>query len=133
MQVSERYTDVQEYLESFLLPVALASLRLLTPKGVLCLNISDNPKRGVEICKPFLRRMSELMPNRFGLLGTFCYATGTNPGNTLPRNSRHIKGEPIYVFCQRIHMDSLQCDIERYLKNEGHGDSDCSDCDTDES
>ena len=90
-QVSQRYGSTEEYLQRFLVPVARRCLELLSPGGLLCVNVADNPRKKVVFCQAFL----DAMEPGARLLGTFCYETRRNPAD---RRLEGLHGEPIYVF-----------------------------------
>lgn len=119
MQVSERYVDCEGYLVHFLVPVALMSMSRLSSRGVLCVNISDNARRGVVICKPLLEECKRHMPSSMCVLGTFCYSMGVNPANRTARSTEDGKscrnGEPIYVFCHKAHASTARRHIKTFL------------------
>lgn len=98
LQVSQRYQDTEVYLLKFLVPCALRCLKLLSPKGVLCLNVADNPRESVIFCDRFLRLMREAAPGCF--VGTVAYETRWNPAAVHGDRSAR-KAEPMYFFCAR--------------------------------
>lgn len=117
-QVHNRYSTNDEYLKGFLFPVVSAAMHKLSPSGVLCLNISDNARKGVDICSPFLAFLRS--SKDFCLVGTFAFEQpgGVNTKNlTLKHDVFH--GEPIYVVCRRKARGRIKKLIKTCVKDLG--------------
>jgi hypothetical protein len=102
-QVSERYRTCDAYLAGFLLPVTLHGLAMLSPRGVLAVNVADNPARGVRYCDDYLKAVRSLIRGTgFCLVGTLAYETRSNPAAlSSGAGADCIKAEPVYVFARR--------------------------------
>lgn len=90
-QIWTKARDNAAFVRVFLEPVIAESARLLRPGGTLALNVDDNPKEGVEMCRPTLRAAKRAGLRLVGTAGMI-KASGLWTGGS------GVKADPIYIF-----------------------------------
>lgn len=94
-QIRNKASTADEYLRVFLQPVLHHSARVLRPGGVLAVNVDDNPRKGVELCRPVLDILKREASMR--LVGTAGLRKGKGFGQGIT-HSGLPKAEPIFIF-----------------------------------
>lgn len=97
LQVMATCANNQEYLDKFLFPVADAATKLLTPGGVLVINIDDNSHRKVDVCGPLVQHMQK--KKDVTLVGTMGLRKNVLV-NSMPNSVAGKRGEPVYIWCR---------------------------------
>lgn len=97
-QIRNKAQSLEEYLHIFLEPVLRNCARVLSSHGRLALNIDDNPRADVILCRPALNILKSISSLEF--VGTAGLRKGKGFGRAI-RQSTNPKAEPIYIFQKR--------------------------------
>lgn len=98
-QIRNKVSNAKEYLQVFLFPVLSHAADLLRPGGILAINVDDNARADVILCKPtlqHLRRRNDLV-----FLGTAGLRKQKGFGKGDVGANTNAKAEPIYMFQKR--------------------------------
>jgi hypothetical protein len=99
-QIGKAVSSNQEYLKHFLLPVVDQCARLLRPGGLLALNVDDNPKAGVFLCKPLLSHVAS-HPS-LSLESTWGLRKGRGFGKGVEQDGSGTRVEPVYMIRKAV-------------------------------
>lgn len=93
-QIRNKVSTLDQYLHVFLKPVLYECERILVTGGTLALNIDDNSKAGVLLCRPALDIIGE---TKLRLVGTAGLRKAHGFGQGIHRPGI-TKAEPVYIF-----------------------------------
>lgn len=93
-QIRLKVSTPQDYIRVFLEPVLRECARVLAPRGIVAINVDDNPQKGVFLCKPTMKILSAQPGMVF--LGTAGLRKGKGFGQGI--GATDARAEPIYLF-----------------------------------
>jgi len=99
-QIRLKVDSNEAYLKYFLQPVLGHCARVLAPGGLLALNVDDNPRLDVRICKPALQELRKLSSLTF--VGTAGLRKGQGMGHHVEGTPNAVRAEPIYIFRKHV-------------------------------
>lgn len=94
-QVWTKAESHDAFVDIFLRPVLQNCARILARGGVLALNVDDNPRKGILLCKPVL----EILKGKLDLVGTAGLRKGKGYDNM--HGATQARAEPIYIFVKK--------------------------------
>ena len=97
-QIRKTVSTVDGYVEQFLRPCMTQCARLLKPGGKLVINLDDNKRAGLHICKRLLEVAASV--DTLSFVGTAGLRKGNGFGNGIKSQST-TKIEPIYIWTKK--------------------------------
>jgi len=92
LQAINKHGDsLESFLHGFMFPCLDACMRLLSPNGVLILNIDDNSRQNLKYCDATLQHMRQQGAHFVGTMGMLKPSMGKSEGST---------AQPIYVWAR---------------------------------